>query len=173
MRRPARNDPPRWFRRALPLALIAAGVALAALIGLRSAGPEEERLRIGGRSLVVPAGDVTALVRRPHLFVRITTPDIPYDLVYDSRLQGRVDRRGVPLIFSINDEAQPEALVHPSAPRAILCRRASAPAAGCGTWLRHGAATWFVLFSESQLPQSSAIAASAIARLAAYDRGAR
>jgi hypothetical protein len=165
---PARRHP-RWFTPALIGGILVATAGLGTIATL-SSGSEAEQVAVGGRSLVIPASHVTSLAREPHLFVRIKPPDKPFDIVHDSRGTGRHDRTGVPHIFSVNDAAQHDVWYARDERTLVVCRRASSPVGGCGTWLTYGGARWSILFPESRIREADRFVREATTILRTYDR---
>ncbi|TFI60094.1 hypothetical protein E2493_02280 [Sphingomonas parva] len=167
MRR-SRRDPPRWFGPGLLAGMFAAAAALAGA-GVLLHRPDDQAVAVAGRTYVVPPGELSAHTRDPHLFVRIRPVDRPFEIVHDARATGRRDRTGVPHIFSVNDHAGHDVTYGRDGRSLVLCRRATGPAGGCGTWVEHGGATWSVLFPEVHRDRADALAREATALLRRYD----
>lgn len=163
---------PRWFVPALIGGILIATAVLGTIATLTS-GPQVEQVVIGQRSFVIPASHVTSLSREPHLFIRISPPDKPFDIVHDSRGTGRHDRAGVPHIFSVNDHEQHDVGYARDERTLVVCRRASSPIGGCGTWLKYGDGKWSILFPESRIGEADRFMREATIILRAYDRGSR
>lgn len=163
-----RKDPPRWFVPALFGAMLLAVAALAGL-GALLYDPPQDPITIGERTYVVPAAARSSIVRDPQLFIRIRPPGKAFEIVHDARVIGRRDRTGVPHIFSINDHDQHDVRYGRDGGSLVLCRRATSPAGGCGTWISYGGAIWSVLFPETRHEDAEEFAREATALLRKYD----
>ncbi|HUE79326.1 MAG TPA: hypothetical protein VMN38_06810 [Sphingomicrobium sp.] len=128
----------------------------------------ESLLRIGSATYRVPESHIQSVNAEPHQFVRISPPDEPFDLVYDSRTKLQRDDRGWPVIFSINDRTGSNVSRYTAHDLKILCLRAVNPRGGCAMVLRVGDAEWSVLFPESQLQSARLIRQDAIDALDGY-----
>lgn len=151
--------PMRGLALVLPLVLIACG----------SNDTAGKILTLGGAKYAVPAAHITSLSRKPHQFVRIKPPEASFELVYDSRTAGRSDRRGWPVIFSLNDQRAPNVQRYSSEDLMVVCRKAVNPEGGCGLRVSHRGAEWAVLFPNDQLNAARIIRQRALAALAAYE----
>jgi hypothetical protein len=80
------------------LALVFAALLVGCAGGQRTAS-----LKIGDAVYRVPERHILSLTEAPHQFVRIKDPERRFELVYDSRTQGRDDALGWPVLFSLND----------------------------------------------------------------------
>jgi hypothetical protein len=146
-------------------------VAVAALAGFGALlyDPPLQTLTVGQRSFVIPPADVSSRRRGPHLFIRVRPSGKPFELVHDSRLADARDETGVPHIFSVNDQGQHDVLYARDERSIVVCRRASSPAGGCGTWISYGGATWSILFPESRIGDADRFAREGVALLRKYD----
>lgn len=167
-----RRNPPRWFVPALFAGML---LAVAGLVGLGAAlyRPVHRAIVIGERTYVVPPAEISSYAREPHLFIRIRPSGQPFEIVHDGRGAGRRDRTGVPHIFSVNDHGQDDVRYERDERSTIVCRRASSPAGGCGTWISYGGVTWSILLPESRIGEADGFARRATALLKKYDTGVR
>ena len=167
-----RKNPPRWF---VPTLLAGMLLAVAALVGTAALlyQPDHRVIAIGDRSYLIPPAEVSSFTRDPHLFIRIRPSDRPFEIVHDGRGKGRRDRTGVPHIFSVNDQGQDGVWYGRDERSMVVCRRASSPAAGCGTWINYGGATWSILLPESRIDDADSFARQATALLKKYDTRVR
>ena len=149
--------------RGLPLVL---PLVLAACGSSDTAG---KMITLGEARYAVPEAHVTSLSRKPHQFVRIKPPEASFELVYDSRTAGRSDRRGWPVIFSLNDERAPNVTRYSSDDLMVVCRKAVNPEGGCGLRVSHRGAEWTVLVPGDHLNAAGLIRQRALAALAAYE----
>lgn len=159
-------------RALLPVGPLASGVAAACLALAGCADSEITWFRVAGNEYAVPTKHVRSIRREPPGFIRINDPDSPIELVFDARLAGRTDRRGAPLLFSINERDHPR-LVYRRTPEGalVVCRVATAaPRGGCGTLFRDDGAAWAVLFSDTRLGEADALRRRARSVLAGYRR---
>lgn len=136
--------------------------------GAASKSVKLERFQVGSQQLAVPSSHVRSITREPHGFVRIKHPDAQFELVYDSRLTGAWDEKGIAQIFSVNEDAAPGVEYHQIAETLVVCRKAPAPNGGCGTKLKFGDADWTVLFPEASLKDAPLIARKASEVLNSY-----
>lgn len=156
------------------LELVRLMILFALSLSIGGCGPEtEERLTAGSRTYAIPSRHISTVTREPHTFVRVKHPDRPYDLIYDSRSQGVTDRRGAPVIFSINDGQSPGIDYYRSGVGVVTCRRAVNPRGGCGLKLRHGENEWSLIFPESRLGEAEQFARDASSLLQRYDMSSR
>jgi hypothetical protein len=163
-----RRTPPRWFAPSVFAGLFLAVAALAGLSALLHQ-PPDHAVDIGDRTYVIPPADVSSFTLDPHLFVRIRRADLPFEIVHDARGAGQRDRTGVPHIFSVNDQGQPGVWYARDELSTVVCRRASSPAGGCGTWISYGGVTWSILFPESRIGDADSFARQGTALLKKYD----
>lgn len=166
------NDPPWWFRPAVFGTIILAVAALWALVA-RDGGSAAEPIEISGSSFLIPPAHHTAKGDEGALFVRIKPPGKLYEIVHDARSEGRHDRAGLPVIFSVNDHGEHDVRYVRIRRALVACRRASAPAAGCGTWIDYRGTVWSVLFPEAHIEDAERIARDASAVLGGYDARSR
>lgn len=149
-------------------------VLIALGMSVVSCGSEtEERLTTGDRTYLIPSQHISTVTREPHIFVRIKHPERQYDLIYDSRSQGRTDPQGAPVVFSINDGQSPGLVYFRSRAGMIVCRRAANPRGGCGLKLTHGKNEWSLVFPENLLNESAQFVRDASAQLQRYDKASR
>ena len=152
----------------LPASLVAA--ACLALAGCER--NDTTWFRVAGNEYAVPTKHVRSVRRDPPGFIRINDPDSPIELVFDAGLAGRTDRRGAPMLFSINDGEAPR-LAYRRTPEGtlVVCRVATAaPRGGCGMLFHDGDAAWTILFSDRRLGQAGELQRRARAVLAGYRR---
>lgn len=164
--------PPRWF---MPVLFVGMLLAVAGLVGLGALlyEPAQRPIAIGERTYLVPPAEISSFTRDPHLFIRIRPSGLPFEIVHDGRGEGRRDRAGLPHIFSVNDEGD-QGLRYDRVERSpVVCRRASSPAGGCGTWIRYGGVAWSILFPESRVGDADRFARRAAALLKTYDTSVR
>jgi hypothetical protein len=152
-------DSMRGLALVLPLLLIACG----------SSDSGGTIITIGEAKYAVPDRHIRSLTRKPHQFVRINRPDSSFELVYDSRTAARRDRRGWPIIFSLNDERAPNVHRYSNEDLMVVCRQAVNPEGGCGLKVSHRGAEWTVLFPSDHLIAAGIIRERALAALAAYE----
>lgn len=157
LRMPARKE------AFLALRLAGAAAAFCGLAGCQE-GTEGE-LIIGGEAYRFPAEHVTSIATEPHQFVRLSPPQMKFDLVYDSRLDRLPPRRA---IYSISDGPYPTVRSYGGSAGLVLCRRASHPNGGCGLSVEIGGGRWSVLFPETRLAEAAAIRDQAVRMLEVY-----
>lgn len=145
-------------------------IIVAALLASCAEDRQHVTLVMDGIAYDVPAAHVKAHTSTPHQFVRIKTPDQPFELAYDGRLRQRTAPSGWPVIFSLNDGTAPNLEHFESGGHKIVCRRASAPKGGCGFRLVHRGTEWSVLFQRDRLPAIGEVRAEAAAQLESYRR---
>lgn len=133
-------------------------------------GQRVERLTAGGQTYVIPSAQVTTVTRKPHTFIRITDNGLPFELVFDGRLQGRTDRTGAPVIFSVNDGNSPGVRYHRTRAGMIICRKAANARGSCGYQLQHGKNAWSLLIPRASLDQAEQIADDALTLLNRYSQ---
>ena len=131
-------------------------------------GPQHISFNVGDAGYRIPTGHVSSLTQEPHQFVSIKPPDHGYELVYDSRVVGRLDRFGWPSIPSVNVGAAPNIERYARDDLKIVCRRAGSPWGGCGFRVVHGGVEWAVRFPEGQRTDPRTIREKAIAVLDDY-----
>ena len=164
----SRRNPPRWFAPALFGGMVVA-VAVMAGLGALLYDPLPGKVTIGARTYAFPEEHLSSAAGEPGSFVRIMPPGKAFEIVHNAAAAGMRDRTGVPHIFSINDRQQPDLSYHRVGHSLVLCRRASSPAAGCGTWIEYGGAVWSVLFPAALSNQADGFAREARAALRGYD----
>jgi hypothetical protein len=145
-------------------------VSMAAMLLTACGGQTVEKLTAGGQTYIIPSGQVTTVTREPHTFIRVTDQSLPYELIYDSRLQGKRDRSGAPVVFSINDGERPGVQYHQTEVGTIICRRAPNARGGCGYQLQHGENEWSLLIPTGRLDEADRLAAHASSLLQRYTR---
>lgn len=125
-------------------------------------------ITIGDATYHVPERHIGSLTREPHQFVRISTPERSFDLLYDSRTAGRLDGEGRPIVFSRNDGPQPGVEHYRLGDLMVVCRRAVEPEGGCGLKVVHRKAEWTVLFPQAHLAAAEATRQRAVEALDSY-----
>jgi hypothetical protein len=146
-----------------------AGVAALAGLGGLLHDRSLHSMEIGGRHYVFPPETVSSSTAGPPVFVRLRPGGGAFEIVHDGRLSGKHDRAGVPHIFSVNDHGGHDLVYARSNRSIVVCRRASSPTGGCGTWVQYGGVTWSVLFPESRAGEADEFARQAAAELRTYD----
>ncbi|MEW9856656.1 hypothetical protein [Novosphingobium sp. M1R2S20] len=153
---------------------IAARAAIVPLILMSGTGcsksAEEADLvwfTLNGVSFEVPSHMIRSVRYKTPGFVRINDSDGPIEIAFDAQLQGRTDRYGAPLLFSINDGEYPGIAHGRSAGGAlVVCRfAATAVLAVCGSQIQFGGADWTVLFPTGQVAEADKFRQRAIALL--------
>jgi hypothetical protein len=147
-------------------------LALLSLLFFISActGRTVEKLTAGGETYVIPSGQVTKVTREPHTFIRVTDEDIPFELVFDSRLQGKSDPNGAPVVFSINDGNFPGVQYHQTGVGMMVCRRAANARGACGYQLLNGENEWSLIIPRGRLGEADQMAKDASSLLESYTR---
>lgn len=110
---------------------------------------------------MIPPNQVTMVTRKPHTFIRVTDNDHPYELVFDSRLQGKTDRNGAPVVFSVNDGEAPFVRYRRTKVGVMVCRATANARGGCGYRLIHGKNEWSLLIPRGRLNEAEEIAEEA------------
>lgn len=164
--------PPRWF---IPAIIVGGLVALAGLVamGYYLYDPPNEPIAIGERSYLIPPSDLAAYRQGPPMFVRVRPSGEPFDIVHDGRLEAQSDGKGLPFIFSVNDRPSSDVTYSRHGRSVVLCRRASSPSGGCGTWVSYGGRTWAILFPEARASDADQFVTRATALLRRYDSQVR
>lgn len=144
-------------------------LVFAALLVGCTGGDRATSLKIGDAVYRVPAKHILSLTEEPHQFVRIKDPQRSFELVYDSRTQGKEDPRGWPVLFSLNDGQAPQIERHSSRDLKVVCRRAVNPRGGCGVRISHEGADWTVLFPRAHFERAQAVRDQALEDLEAYE----
>jgi hypothetical protein len=160
---------PRWFVPALYLgsATLAAILVFGTYLDPTEVGP----IRVGERYYLVPPAEISSVRSDPPLFIRISPPNKPFHIVRDEKSVHGRDSSGVPHIFSINDGAGHHVVYRRHGRSIVVCRRASNPAGGCGTWIDFGGGRWSVLFPESRAADADKFVREARNALRRYDSG--
>ncbi|MGE3745639.1 MAG: hypothetical protein AB7G25_08030 [Sphingomonadaceae bacterium] len=110
------------------------------------------QLELAGQIYAVPAELLSAVrLGAENTFVRIMSPDVAADIVFDEKLNGLVDQAGAPQIFSINDGRYPNIAYHARSGRIIVCRAGMASRTGCGMRFKHIGVDWALLFPVGRL----------------------
>lgn len=128
------------------------------------------RIKMGETEYHLPKSHLLANRASPNRFVRISAPERPFDLIYDSRHRP-VGRDGIPLLFSVSEHSS-NADRHFVGGLTVLRRRASAPNDSCAFELPHGGVRWTVLFPSAHFGRTHEIREDALAALEQYRRGA-
>ena len=165
-----KRDPPRWFKPVLFGGMLLVVVVLG-MIAVLTVEADDDPLIVGERTFIVPPEHIISISREPPLFVRIKLPDRPFEIIHDARSDGLRDQTGVPHIFSINDQPGHDVWYGRDERTLFVCRRASSPFGGCGTWIRYGGAQWSVLFPESRVEDADRFAREAAVALRRYGSG--
>lgn len=142
---------------------------IAALLVGCAGGDRTRSFEFGETVYTVPASHIHSFTEEPHQFVRIKDPKLRFELVYDSRTQGKEDVRGWPVLFSLNDRRSPKIERHSSRDLKVVCRSAVNQRGGCGARISHKGADWTVLFPRAHLGPTDAIHDQALAALKAYE----
>lgn len=137
-------------------------LALAIVLSLSAACAEPQRREFRTDQTIYrfSTEHIRSSAHEPHLFIRVSPPDERFDLILDSRLEGRTDSRGLPVLFSINDGPQSELMYHRTQAGTIVCRRAIA-SIDCGLPISIGDERWALLFPEPLIGRVDAMRARA------------
>ncbi|MGI8704595.1 MAG: hypothetical protein ACR2JJ_02145 [Sphingomicrobium sp.] len=144
-------------------------LVFAALLVGCAGGERTASLKIGEAVYWIPHKHILSLTGEPHQFVRVKDPERRFELVYDSRTQGKDDARGWPVLFSLNDGRAPQIERHSNKDLEVVCRRAVNPRGGCGVRISHQGADWAVLFPRAHFGAAQAIRDQALEDLKAYE----
>jgi hypothetical protein len=126
---------------------------------------------VKGTEYRVPRGQVLSASSEPHHHIVIKPDGRSFELIYDSRAAGRVDRFGWPVIIPVSPDIGDLERVTNSGLK-VVCRRGPEPWGGCGFSIRHGGATWSVRFPYGARDQAGEIRDAAVAALDTYRRAA-
>lgn len=148
-------------------------IILAGLLASCTDDRQHVTLVMDGVAYDVPTAHVKSHTSSPHQFVRIKTPNHPFELAYDDRLLQRATPNGWPVIFSLNDGTAPNVELIQSGDHKVVCRRAPAPGGGCGFRLIHQGTKWSVLFPRDHLASIGYFQAEAASQLQSYQRSPR
>lgn len=165
---PVTSKRPWWFA---PVLLSGMVIAMAGLVGLGSLlySPVRGQIEIGNRSYLVPPGEISVVRQDSSTFIRISPPGKAFHIVHDSSSASEHDSTGIPKIFSVNDGADPSIMYRRYGRSIVVCRRASSPTGGCGTWIDYGGANWSVLFPEVRARDADKFVREATGALQRYD----
>src|SRR5690606_1008939 len=88
-------------------------------------------------------------------FIRINDPETAIEIVYDPQHQQKVDGRGYPVLFSVNDGEYPNLVYRRAAAGTpVVCRVSAAPPSRkCGAPVEFKGSTWTVLFPEPRVAE--------------------
>lgn len=145
---------PSRFRTAL--AAIVAASTLVAACGEHPNEPFKARSTL----YHFPSEAIVSVVSSPHRLIRLSPASEPFDLVFDSRIDGQVDSSGFPKIFSITDGPMSTKTYTPTQAGVVACR-VGVSAVACGMALNVGDEQWSILFPPSFKPEIAAMAARA------------
>lgn len=145
----------------------ARGTAAAILALLAACSPAvDEEFKARTTVYRFPADAVVAVTSSPHRVIRLSPPNEPFDLVFDSRIDDQVDAKGHPKIFSINNGPLFAKTYTPTAAGVVACRPGIA-SVECGMALSIDGEHWSMLFPPSFKPDAVAMAARAKAYIRA------
>lgn len=118
--------------------------------------PKMTEFRIKEARFSVPSEVLRAARDGRTGFVRINDPDTPIEIVYDPQLQHKVDGRGYPVLFSVNDGDYPDLVYsRAAAGTPVVCRVSAAPPSRkCGAPVEFKGSTWAVLFPEPRVAEA-------------------
>lgn len=142
---------------------------LAALLVAGCAQPQWQEFTARYTAYRFPSELVASANSSPHRFIRLSPKGEPFELVYDSRIDINVDRRGHPQLFSINATPLARVTYTPARSGMVACRT-SLTAAQCGIAVTVGGDRWSVLFPASQKAQADAFASRAADFLSSHTR---
>jgi len=145
-----------------------AGLLAVALAACRPASDEVFKAR--DVSYRFPAAVVVSMTTSPHRFIRVSPPGEPFDLVFDSRIDGQVDRKGQAKIFSISDGPLFAKTYRPTPAGVVACRPGAAKIT-CGMALSVGGEHWSMIFAPASKPAAVAMSRRAKAYIAAHALG--
>jgi hypothetical protein len=128
----------------------------AAACGDGAGSPKMTEFRIKDAQFSVPSKVLRAARDGRAGFVRINDPDTPIEIVYDPQLQRKVDERGYPVLFSVNDGEYPNLVYRRAAAGTpVVCRVSAAPPSRkCGAPVEFKGSTWAVLFPEPRVAEA-------------------
>ena len=145
------------------------GVSMALCLA-PSCGNSERTVEIQVANTVyqLPKSHLLSNLTTPRRFVRISTPERPFDLVHDSRNEGKFHRNGTPVLFSVSEHPALPTERHSVDGIAVMCRVAASPIDGCAFQLPHGEVSWTVLLPKTRLRASRTIREEAVSALEGY-----
>ncbi len=142
----------------------ASAALLALLVACSPAVDEEFKARTTVYQF--PAEAVVAVTSSPHRVIRLSPPNEPFDLVFDSRIDDQVDAKGHPKIYSINNGPL-FAKTYAATPAGVVACRPGVTSVECGMALSIDGEHWSMLFPPSFKPNAVAMAARARAYIKA------
>lgn len=142
----------------------ASAVVLAMLIACSPAVDEQFKART--TLYRFPADAIVSVTSSPHRFIRLSPPDEPFDLVFDSRIDDQVDAKGHPKVFSTNSGPLFAKTYTPTEAGVVACRPGVA-SVECGIALSIDGEHWSMLFPPSFKPDAVAMATRARAYIRA------
>jgi hypothetical protein len=129
--------------------------------------PEWQEFEARAATYRFPSRQVSSVTTSPHRFIRVSPAGEPFELVYDSRIDLNVDRRGHPQIFSINRALLTGKSYTPTPAGMIVCQT-SVASVNCGTTLSVNGDRWSVLFPASRKTEIVAISTRAARFLSSH-----
>lgn len=118
------------------------------------------------------ASDVVSKETANRRFIRLSPSGEPFELVFDSRIDGQMDRRGYRRIFSLGDGPLARVVYRPLPAGVMVCQTRVA-AIECGLSLTSSGDQWSMLFPASREGEVTAMAARAQGFLAEHLSGKR
>jgi hypothetical protein len=127
-----------------------------AACGDGAGSPKMTEFRIKDAQFSVPSEVMRSAREGETGFVHINDPDTPIEIVYDPQLQQKVDGRGYPVLFSVNDGEYPNLVYRRAAAGTpVVCRVSAAPPSRkCGAPVEFKGSTWAVLFPEPRVAEA-------------------
>lgn len=126
---------------------------------------------VGDAEYRLKRSEVLSVTREPHQHIVIKPAGRSFDLVYDSRTAGRVDRFGWPVMPPLSRDTGDHER-HTDGDLKVVCRRAGEPWGGCGFRISRAAANWSVRFPYNERERARRIREEALAVLNAYESNA-
>jgi hypothetical protein len=102
-------------------------------------------------------------------FIRLSPDGEPFELVYDTRVDGHMDKRGYRSVFSLTDSPLAGTTYRRTPAGVVVCRTRVA-AIECGMALGNGGDQWSMLFPASRKGDVEAMVGRARAYLTAHTR---
>jgi len=131
------------------------------------AQPEWQAFDARSGSYRFPAKQVRSVTTAPHRFIRVSPRGEPFDLVFDTRIDGHVDHRGHPQIFSI-DRALLVGATYERSPAGIVVCRTGIASVDCGLSLLVNGDRWSLLFPAGRKSDAGRMADRAARFLSAH-----